>query len=59
MTPDAIYALMEEHQKCLCLVYYFQRHVTGKPVDEQTRYQLRHVQQMDRILKSLKLNNRI
>lgn len=59
LTAIGLSAIMEEHARCQDPVYYFQRHVTGKPVSVETRKMIRAYEQMNRVLIELKSRNKV
>lgn len=59
VSPEGLQKILDEHAKCMDVVYFFQNHITGKPVDPETRKLIRRQQQMDATLKRLKNLNRV
>ncbi len=59
LTATGLEKIMDEHARCYDPVYYFQRHVTGKPVTMETRKLIRAYEQMNRVLVELKNRNKV
>lgn len=59
-SPDRIYAILEEHERCADLQHFVKAHaITHKNVSQRTWIKIREVKQMDTILKRLKQNNKV
>ncbi len=59
LTAKGLEDIMDEHARCVDPVYYFQRHVTGKPVSVESRRLIRRWEQMNRVILSLKVKQKV
>jgi len=59
ISPLTLKKLLEEHALCQDPVYFFQKYMTGKPVDAESRRIIREAQKADRVLQTWKKAGRV
>lgn len=53
ISPEGVELIIQQHQQVQDIVFYYQRHISGKPITDETRKLLRTQAQMHRVLKNL------